>query len=56
MYKYRNRCPNVIWVAHVGHNLLRKLIKGGAPIGEFLHEVGEMKGDLLMSKLIVDEM
>jgi hypothetical protein len=56
MYKYRNGCPNVIWVAHVGQNLFGKLMKGGAPIGEFLYEVGGMKGDLLRGKLIVDEM
>ena len=56
MYKYRNGCPSVIWVAHVGHNLLGKLIKGGGPIGEFLYEVGEMKVCLQMGKLIVDEM
>jgi hypothetical protein len=56
MYKHRNGCPNVRWVAHVGHNLLEKLMKGGGPIGEFLYEVGEMKGDLQMGKLIVDEM
>ena len=46
----------MIWVAHAGHNFLRKLMKGGGPIGEFLYEVGEMKGDLQMGKLIVDEM
>jgi hypothetical protein len=56
VYKYRNGCPSVIWVAHVGHNLLGELMKGGGPIGEFLYEVGEMKGDLQMGKLIVDEM
>jgi hypothetical protein len=56
MYKYRNGCPSVIWVAHAGHDLLRKMMKGGGPIGEFLYEVGEMKGDLQMGKLIVDEM
>jgi hypothetical protein len=56
MYKYRNRCPSVIWVAHVGHNFLGKLMKGGGPIGEFLYDVGEMKVGLQMGKLIVDEM
>jgi hypothetical protein len=56
MYKYKTGCPNVIWVTHVGHNFLGKLMKGGGPIGEFLYEVGEMKGDLQMGKLIVDEM
>ena len=56
MYKYRNGCPSVIWVAHVQHKLVEKLMKGGGPIGEFLYEVGEMKGDLQMGKLIVDEM
>ena len=56
MYKYRNGCPSVIWVAHVGHILLGKMMKGGGPIGEFLYEVGEMKGDLQMGKRIVDEM
>jgi hypothetical protein len=56
MYKYRNGCPSVIWVACVGHNLIGKLMKGGGPIGEFLYEVGEMQGDLQMEKLIVDEM
>ena len=39
MYKYRNGCPSVIWVAHVGHILLGKLMKFGGPIGEFLYEV-----------------
>ena len=56
MYKYRNGCPNVIWVAHVGNNLLGKLMKGGGPIGEFLYEVGEMRVGSKMGKLIVDEM
>jgi hypothetical protein len=56
MYKYRNGCPSVIWVAHVGHNLLGKLMNGGGPIGEFLYEVGEMKLGSQMGKLIVDEM
>ena len=46
----------MIWVAHVGHNLLGELMKGGGPIGEFLYEVGEMKGYLQMGKWIVDEM
>jgi hypothetical protein len=31
-------------------------MKGGDSIGEFLYEVGEMKGDLQMGKMIVDEM
>ena len=56
MYKYRNGCPSVIWVAHVGNNFLRKMMKGRGPSGEFLYEVGEMKGDLQRGKLIVDEM
>jgi hypothetical protein len=56
MYKYRNGCPNVIWVAHAGHNVLGKLRKGGGPIGEFLYAVGEMKVGLQMGKLMVDEM
>jgi hypothetical protein len=56
MYKYRNGCPSVIWVAHVGQNVLGKLMKGGGPIGEFLYEVGEMRIGLQMGKLIVDEM
>jgi hypothetical protein len=56
MYKYRNECTSVIWVAHVGHNVLGKLMKGGGPIGEFLYEVDEMEGDLHMGKLIVDGM
>jgi hypothetical protein len=56
MYKYRNGCPSVIWVAHVGQNLLGKLMKGGGPIGEFLYEVGEMKVGSQMGKLIVEEM
>jgi hypothetical protein len=46
----------VIWVAHVGDNLLGKRMKGGGPIGEFLYEVGEIKVGLQMGKLIVDEM
>jgi hypothetical protein len=36
--------------------LLKNMMKGGGPMGEFLYEVGEMKGDLQMGKLIVDEM
>jgi hypothetical protein len=31
-------------------------MKGGGPMGEFLYEVGEMKGDLHMGRGIVDEM
>jgi hypothetical protein len=50
VYKYRNGCPSVIWVARVGHDLLEELMKGGGPIGEFLYEVGEMKVDLQMGK------
>ena len=49
-------CPNVIWLAFVGHNLLGELVEGGGPMGRFLYEVGEMKGNLQMGKLIVDEM
>jgi hypothetical protein len=56
MYKYRNGFPSVIWVAHIGHNDLGKLMKGGGPIGEFLYEVGEMKIGSQMGKLRVDEM
>jgi hypothetical protein len=56
MYKYRNGCPSVIWVAHVGHSWLGKLMKGGGPIGEFLYEVGEMKVGSQMGKFIVEEM
>jgi hypothetical protein len=56
VYKYRNRCPNVIWLARVGHNLLEELVEGGGPMGGFLYEVSEMKGNLQMGKLIVDEM
>jgi hypothetical protein len=56
MYKYRNGCPSVIWVAQGGHNFLGKLMKGGGPIGEFLYEVGEMKIGSQMGKLMVDEM
>jgi hypothetical protein len=56
MYKYRNRFLSVIWVAHIGHNVLGKLMKGGGPIGEFLYEVGEMKIGSQMGKLMVDEM
>jgi hypothetical protein len=55
-YKYRNGCPSVIRVAHVGHNVLGRLMKGGGPTGEFLYEVGEMKVGSQMGKLIVDEM
>jgi hypothetical protein len=40
----------VRWAACVGRNLLEELMKGGGPIGEFLYEVGEMKGDLQMGK------
>ena len=56
VYKYRNKCPSVIWWARVGHNLIRELMKGGSPMGGFLYEVGEMKGGLQMGKQIVDEM
>jgi hypothetical protein len=56
MYKYRNGCPSVIWVAQVGHNVLGRLMKGGGPIGKFLYEVGEMRVGSQMDKLIVDEM
>jgi hypothetical protein len=31
-------------------------VEGGDPMGGFLYEVGEMKGNLHMGKLIVDEM
>ena len=55
MYKYRNGCPSVKCVPQGGKNFLGKLMKGGGPIGEFLYEVGEMKGDLQMGNLIVDE-
>jgi hypothetical protein len=55
MYKYRNGCPSVRWVAHGGHNVRGRLMKGGGPIGEFLYEVGEMKVGSQMGKLIVDE-
>jgi hypothetical protein len=56
VHKYRNRFPNVIWLAQVGHNLLGELVEGGGPMGGFMYEVGEMKGNLQMGKLIVDEM
>jgi hypothetical protein len=56
VYKYRNRFPNVIWLAWVGHNFLGELVEGGDPMGGFLYEVSEMKGNLQMDKLIVDEM
>jgi hypothetical protein len=56
VYKYRNGCPSVIWLARVGHDLLGELMEGGGPMGGFLYEVGEMKGDLQMGKFIVDEM
>jgi hypothetical protein len=56
VYKYRNGCPRVIWWARVGNNFLRELMKGGGPMGGFLYEVGEMKGDLQMGRRIVDEM
>ena len=49
-------CPNVIWLAREGHNLLEKLMEGRGPMGGFLYEVGEMKGDLQMGRQIVDEM
>jgi hypothetical protein len=55
VYKYRNGCPNVIWLAQVGHNLLGELVEGGGPMGGFLYEVGEMMGNLQRGKLIVDE-
>jgi hypothetical protein len=56
VYKYRNRCPNVIWLAREGNNLLGELMEGGGPMGGFLYEVGEMKGNLQMGKWIVDKM
>jgi hypothetical protein len=31
-------------------------VEGGGPMGGFLYEVGEMKENLQMGKLIVDEM
>jgi hypothetical protein len=43
-------------VAWVWHNFLGELMEGGGPMGGFLYEVGEMKGDLQMGKQIVDEM
>jgi hypothetical protein len=36
----------VIWLAGVGYNFLRELVEGGGPMGGFLYEVGEMKGNL----------
>ena len=56
MYKYRNRCPSVVWVAQGGNKMFGILTKGGGPIGEFLYEVGEMKIGSQMGKLMVDEM
>jgi hypothetical protein len=56
VYKYRNECPSVIWWARVRHNSLGELMKGGGPMGGFLDEVGEMKGDLQMGRQIVDKM
>jgi hypothetical protein len=56
VYKYRNGCPNVIWLARVGYNFLEELVEGGGPMGVFMYEVSEMKGNLQMGKLIVDEM
>jgi hypothetical protein len=35
---------------------VKKQMKGGGPIGEFLYEVGEMKIGSQMGKLMVDEM
>ena len=45
-----NECPRE------GINFWENWWRVGGPIGEFLYEVGEMKGDLQMGKLIVDEM
>ena len=56
MHKYRNGFPNAIWLGRLGCNLLRELVEGGGPMGGFLYEVSEMKGNLQMGKLIVDEM
>jgi hypothetical protein len=56
VYKYRNGCPNVIWLGQLGHILLGELVEVGGPMGGFLYEVDEMEGNLQMSKLIVDEM
>jgi hypothetical protein len=56
VYKYRNGCPNAIWLGQLGHNLLGELVEVGGPMGGFLYEVDEMEGNLWMGKLIVDEM
>jgi hypothetical protein len=56
VFKYRNGCLDVIWLAQVGLKLLGELVEGGGHMGGFLYEVGEIKGNLHMGKLIVDEM
>jgi hypothetical protein len=48
--------PQCEMSALVRAETLRKLMKGGGPIGEFLYEVGEMKIGSQMGKLMVDEM
>jgi hypothetical protein len=48
--------PQCNMVGPVGHNFLGELVEGGGPMGGFLYEVGEMKGNLQRGKLIVDEM
>jgi hypothetical protein len=39
-----------------GQNFLRKLMRGGGPIGEFLYKVGEMKIGSQMGEMMVDGM
>jgi hypothetical protein len=56
MYKYRNGCPNVLWLGQLGCILLGEQVEVGGPMGEFLYEVDEMEGNSRMGKLIMDEM
>jgi hypothetical protein len=56
VYKYKNGFPDVIGLTRVGHHLIGELVEGGGPMGGFLYEVGEMKGNLQRGKLIVDKM
>jgi hypothetical protein len=56
VYKYRNGCPDVIWLGRLRRNVLGELVEVGGPMGGFVYKVDGMEGDLWMGKLIVDEM
>jgi len=52
----QKRVPQREMSSPVRAEISEKLMKGGGPIGEFLHEVGEMEIGLQMGKLMVEEM